>query len=274
VGLAGDYVDPVARITAQDEALYANSTIRMATGGGWLTPRFMGRFALYKPPLLLWAGALSARVLGISPFSLRLASVLACSLAAALIFLWVAELASWQAGLAALLLLMSDRLWHVMGSMAMTDALLVSLYVAAMYALFCDPWLESRRAFWGFAASVAGAILTKSVAGVPPLAILGLYWLAAPRNHRPGWRRVCQAAAATAALAAPWFLYQALAHGRWFWTEHIGLEILGFGAGTPPQTTRENPVLFYAMRVALLDPVLTALAVVSVPGFLRALRGR
>src|SRR3954454_24726574 len=66
VGLAGDYVDPIGRVTAQDEALYAHSAIAMAKpGGDWLTPRFMGRFALYKPPMLLWTAALSARVFGI-----------------------------------------------------------------------------------------------------------------------------------------------------------------------------------------------------------------
>ncbi len=41
VGLAGDYVDPVSKITAQDEALYAHSSIRMATEGDW-RPRVHG----------------------------------------------------------------------------------------------------------------------------------------------------------------------------------------------------------------------------------------
>ena len=51
-GLAGDYVDPISKITAQDEALYASTSIGMARQGGWLTPKFLGRYALYKPPLL------------------------------------------------------------------------------------------------------------------------------------------------------------------------------------------------------------------------------
>ena len=38
VGLAGDYVDPVSRITAQDEAIYANGAIHMAQAGGWIAP--------------------------------------------------------------------------------------------------------------------------------------------------------------------------------------------------------------------------------------------
>src|SRR5262249_34263586 len=150
IGLAGDYVDPVSRITAQDEALYSNTAIRMATHGEWLTPRFMGRFAFYKPPLLYWAAGASARLLGIARLPLRLPSALFAALAVGLIFLWAAEAQNWQAGAAAALLVMSNHLWVTLGGLCMTDALLVSFLVAAFYAMFTDPWLESRAALWGF----------------------------------------------------------------------------------------------------------------------------
>lgn len=274
VGLAGDYVDPVGKITAQDEALYANTAIHMATAGNWLTPHFMGRYALYKPPLLYWLSGLSSRILGVSRIALRLPVALLCSLAVGLAFLWGAELRSWHAGACAALLISSNHVWHVLGGMAMTDGLLVAFYTAAMYCLFFDPWLESRIATWGFAASVAAAILTKSIAGVLPLGILGLYWLAAPSKHRPAFSRVCIAAGLSLVLAAPWFVYQAAAHGRWFWTEHVRVEILGFGAGAPPQTSHENHVLFYFLRMAAIDPVLLAVALVAVPLFVKELRRR
>src|SRR5271157_1645501 len=166
VGMAGDYVDPIGRITAQDEALYVHSAIHMAREGSWLTPMFMGRYALYKPPLLAWTAGLAARVAGVSRLALRFPVALACSLALGLIFLWVAELRSWQAGACAALLLASSHLWHVLGSMCMTDGLLAAFFIAAMYCLFADPWLESKAALWGFAAAVAAAVLVKSVAGV------------------------------------------------------------------------------------------------------------
>ena len=248
VGLAGDYLDPVGRIGAQDEAVYASSAIHAAVAGGWLTPEFMGRMALYKPPLLVWMSGLSARLAGVSRLALRFPIALLCALAAGLVFWWAAEARSIQAGAAAVLLLASNHLWHVLGSMCLTDGLLAAFFTAAMYCLFADPWLESRAAFWGFAGAVGAAILTKSVAGVLPLGILALYWLAAPRNRRPALGRVCAAAGAALALAAPWFVYQALAHHRWFWTEHVAIEVLGYGAGAPPQTSQENQVLFYVMR--------------------------
>ena len=274
VGLAGDYIDPISKISTQDEALYAHSAIAMARQGDWLTPRFMGRYALYKPPLLIWAAAASSKLLGVSRLSLRLPIALLSALSLGLIFLWAGELAGWQAGAVAGALLLSNHLWHTLAGLCMTDGLLLAFYIAAFYALFCDPWLESRAALVGFSAAVAAAILTKGIAGIPPLAVLGLYWVAARRQERPAFWRVCLAAALALAFAAPWFLYQFAVHPRWFWTEHFAVEILGFGAGAPPQTSHENQALFYLMRLAVTDPLLLAAAVVAIPAFLSDLRRR
>jgi 4-amino-4-deoxy-L-arabinose transferase-like glycosyltransferase len=274
VGLAGDYIDPIGKITAQDEALYAHSAIAMARSGDWLTPRFMGRYALYKPPLLVWAAAASGKLLGVSRLSLRLPIAIFSALALGLLFLWAGELAGWQAGAVAGALLLSNHLWHTLAALCMTDGLLLACYIAAFYALFCDPWLESRAALLGFSGAVAAAILTKGIAGTLPLPVLGLYWLAARRQERPAFLRVCLAAALALAFAAPWFVYQGAVHPRWFWTEHIAVEILGFGASAPPQTSHENQALFYLMRLAATDPLLLAAAAVAIPAFLSDLRGR
>ena len=274
VGLTGEYIDPVGKIAAQDEAYYANPAIAMARGGGWLTPRFMGRYTLFKPPLLVWAAAFSSKILGVSRLGLRLPVAIFSALSLGLIFLWAAELAGWQGGAVAVALLFSNHLWNTLAALSMTDGLLLAFYIAAFYAIFCDPWLDSRAALLGFSGAVAGAILTKGIAGLLPLGVLGLYWLAARRQERPALRRVCLAAALALALAAPWFVYQFAVHPRWFWTEHIAIQILGFGAGAPPQTSRESPALFYLMRLAATDPLLLAAAAVAVPAFLRDLRGR
>ncbi len=274
VGLAGDYIDPISKITAQDEALYSHSAIAMARDGDWLTPRFMGRYALYKPPLLIWGAALSTKVLGISRVALRLPGMILSALALGLLFLWAAELAGWQAGAIAAVLLLSNHLWYSLSTMCLSDAFLVSFYVAAFYALFCDPWLESRAALWGFAGSVAAAILTKGIAGILPLAVLGLYWLAARPKERPAFLRLFIVAGLAFTLAAPWFLYQLGTHYRWFWTEHIAVEILGYGAGAPPQTSRETQASFYFLRLAVTDPLLLAAAFSALPAYLTDLRRR
>src|ERR1035441_9430683 len=114
--------------------------------------------------------------------------------------------------------------------------LLAAFYVGAMFALFADPWLESKWSLGLFSGAVAGAILTKSIAGLLPLGVLGLYWVFAPRNQRPRFGRVVLAGTLAIALGAPWFLYQLAAHGRWFRAEHLNVEILGVGSGQPPPT--------------------------------------
>uniref|UniRef100_Q02BX3 Glycosyl transferase, family 39 n=1 Tax=Solibacter usitatus (strain Ellin6076) TaxID=234267 RepID=Q02BX3_SOLUE len=274
VGLAGDYIDPISKITAQDEALYSHSAMAMAREGDWLTPRFMGRYALYKPPLLIWGAALSTKLLGVSRVALRLPGMILSALALGLLFLWAAELAGWQAGVIAAALLLSNHIWYSLSTLCLSDAFLVSFYVAAFYALFSDPWLESRAALWGFAGSVAAAILTKGIAGILPLAVLGLYWIAARPKERPHFFRLVAVTALACALAAPWFLYQLGMHYRWFWTEHIAVEILGYGAGAPPQTSRETQTSFYFMRLAVTDPLLLAAAFSALPAYLADLRRR
>lgn len=274
VGMAGDYIDPIGKITAQDEALYGHSAIAMATTGDWLTPRFMGRFALYKPPMLVWSAALSAKLLGDSRIALRLPVALLSALALGLIFLWAAEEAGWQAGVIAAALVFCNHLWNTLAALCMTDGLLLACSIGAFYALYWDPWLERRGPLLAFAAASAGAILTKGIAGILPLGVLGLYWMAVRPAERTSFRRVLLALGLTVAFAAPWFLYQAAIHPRWFWTEHVAVEILGFGAGAPPQTSHENQALFYLMRLAATDPVLLALAATALPAFLRELRRR
>jgi 4-amino-4-deoxy-L-arabinose transferase-like glycosyltransferase len=274
VGLAGDWVDPVSRISAQDEALYSHIAIRMAHQGGWLTPRFMERYALYKPPLLYWLAGLSAKIAGVSPVALRFPVLLICALAAALVFWMASAWRGWQAGIAAVLLLNGDHLWHVLSTMCMTDALLVSLYIASAACLVWDPRLESRRPFWCFAVSVAAAILSKSVAGVIPLGTLALYSVLGPPKQRPTLKRALMAGVASVALALPWFLYQLAAHPRWFWREHILIEILGHGAGPPPQTWHETQARFYWNRIEAIDAVLVILALIALPKLVRALRQR
>ena len=274
IGLAGDYVDPILKIRAQDEAIAAHSAIEMAREGHWLTPTFLGRYALQEPPLLIWAAAGSARIFGIGRLALRLPVALMAAFALGLVFLWAAELQSWEVGVAAVLLLAANHLWHVFGSMALTGGLLAAFCTIAMYCLYSDPWLSSPRWLAGFVASVTAAILTRSVVGLLPIAVLIVYRIAAPPNRRPGVWRLCTACALPLVLAAPWFLYQNAAHGRWFLAEHRGIELLHFGAGAPPSSSQQNPFTFYFARITGTDPTLLALVLLAAPAFIRAIRKR
>jgi hypothetical protein len=261
-GLATAYVDPVAKIQAQDESLYGSIALGMAKDGDWLTPRFLDRFALVKPPLLYWLEASTVRVVGRRPISLRLPSILAGAATVTLVFAWLlAENAPLAAAAAGAILLLSSHLFFVLTRIGLTDALLTFETTLAMFALARDPRLASRANLWTFGIASGAAILTKGIAGLFALLALGVFCVIS--RERPAWRRLVGAVAISAAVAAPWHLYQLIRHTRWFWAEYVLTEMVTEGVGKPDQTTQESQVGYYLKRLIALDAPLLAAALAA-----------
>jgi hypothetical protein len=246
----------------------------MATQGGWLTPVFLDRYILYKPPLAAILSGLSLKAFGISLLSLRIPALLAGALVAPLIFVWARRLRpdAALAGVAAALLLVSNRLWHVFSRVCQTDVLVAASVAGAIACFAFDTRLARRRALLGFSAATAAGILSKSVAGLIPLLVLIVAFFLLGKEERPAPARVFRAALLAGALAAPWHIYQIVVHPKWFWAEYIHLQLLGFGLRPPTQISGESNALFYVRRLFLTDPVLCLLALVSLPPLLIAVR--
>ena len=85
-GIASVFCDPVSRIASQDEAVYGREAIEMAAQGNYLTPTYLGRYVLNKPPLMQLLSAISVRMFGVSAWSVRFPSLLAAAAISALIF--------------------------------------------------------------------------------------------------------------------------------------------------------------------------------------------
>ncbi|HEY7387455.1 MAG TPA: glycosyltransferase family 39 protein [Bryobacteraceae bacterium] len=255
--LTQDYVDPVSRIPAQDEAVYGQEAINMDLSGHWLTPVFMGRYALNKPPLLQWLAATSVRAFGMSVWALRLPSLLAAAATTALVFWIVWRMYSLAAALFAALLLASSHLFYVFSRLAMTDMLLAFFISLALAILLLDPALDRLSSLLIFAAATGGAILTKAAAGALPVIALALL--------RPRFSRALAAVAVAALIALPWHLYQLAVHPRWFFAEYILTQHFAVGLAAPPQYSNENHLFFYARRLFLMDPVLTLAAALALP---------
>jgi hypothetical protein len=242
--IADTFLDPVGRVDAQDEAMYTHSAMHLSSP----TPTYQGRLALNKPPLLVWLAAASYRLTG----SARLPVMIAAALTACLAFLW-------GRNLAAVLLLVSDRLWFVLSSLCLTDGILVLCVSGAAYCLWRDPKLDSRRSRWGFALLTGAAVMTKSVAGALPVFIL--LGFCAISHQRPPWRRVLGVTLAAGAMVLPWCVYELIVHPKWFWNEFVLSEIFVYGVASPIQTTQESQALFYLKRLFAMDPVLAVLAI-------------
>ncbi len=267
-GITTGYIDSVRKLGAQDESVYTREAIHMATQGNWLTQTFLDRYVLFKPPLLMWLSGFSAKLFGISSLPLRLPAILAGALVCLLAFLM-----SRQAGVAAVLLLLSDRLFHTLARVNMTDILLVACVVFAFWSFCLDTTLRDRRSFWGFSVGCALAILSKSIAGLLPWVVVGVFWIFAQKGDRPTIRRVLQTGLIAFVLILPWHLYQAVVHTQWFLAEYLGVQLLAFG-GKPPQTSQENQVLFYLSRLLYSDPELALLSLLALPGLFSAVRKR
>ena len=209
-GIATAYVDPLARIQAQDEAYYGAIAIDVAEHGHLLTPRFLYRYALAKPLLAIWAEAAAVKTIGRGALALRLPSIVAGAATLALVFWWLLEESvSLAAALTAVLLLLSSHLFFVLSRVGLTDAILMFTTTLAMFALARDRRLSTLAGLWTFGLASGAAILTKGLAGLFALLALALFCVIS--KEHPNWRRLAQVVAISAGVAAPWHLYRAVA---------------------------------------------------------------
>lgn len=269
-GLASVYSDSVSQARAQDETTYASSAVGLANGGGWLTPKVLGRFYLVKPPLLIWLAGLSMRTLGVSLVALRLPVLLAGALATVLLFLWAERRYSRWTAASVALLAVANPLWHTFSRICYTDMLLALAMVGALRTFDRDWNLARARSILLFGGCLAFGVMAKNVAGLLPLAIVLLACLLARR--RPPVAGLMKAGSVAILLVAPWHLYQALSHARWFFTDYVQIQLLQFGLEPPVQPSADGPVWFYVKRLALTDPLLVALSALALPQLIRWLR--
>jgi hypothetical protein len=274
IGLASLYGDPVSRIGAQDDAVYAREAIEMVQTNHWLTPSYLGRYALNKPPLLQWLTALSIKTFGLSAWALRVPSLLAAAATVTLLFALVSQAYSWSVGMAAVLLLGSCHLFYDFARLCMTDMLLTCYITAAVFILARDPVLGRRSSLVCFGLFTGLAILTKAAAGVLPLIVLLITNAFLPRHSRASLGRLAAVIGIAGAVALPWHIYQVAIHPHWFIAEYLLTQHVAIGITAPPQYSSENHLVFYARRLFFMDPVLSLIALAALPMVLLRWRQR
>jgi hypothetical protein len=229
----------------------------------------MGRFLLYKPPALVWLAGVSLKIGGISLLALRFPDLLAAALATTMVFWWsVADARTAPYGWIAVILLLSNPLWHTFARLCYTDMLLALALTGSMFCLRLDFSLSHWWSFGGFAFFTSLGVMTKNIAGIIPLLVLVVCALWLPRERRPAWTRIIGVLFLILVVITPWHVYQYIVHKEWFWADYVKIQLLGFGMRPPSQTSSENPVIFYGKRMALIDPVLLGLAIAAIPKLL------
>lgn len=223
-----------------DEAIYSFAVDVMVKSGGWLTPKSIPSETdpfLEKPPLKFWIVAAPIR-LGLLPrdeFGLRFWDALFGSLAFLYVFAIGRRLAGPLCGLAAVGVLFAHHpllFEHGLRGNNMESAVVLA-YCAGVYHFMA--WRTSGRiaARRGHVVAVALyfvlAFMTKFVAALflpLVLAVIALLSREDRARLRDDWRSWLGAALLTAALCAPWFLYQYHQFGSDVWNIMFGQHVL------------------------------------------------
>jgi 4-amino-4-deoxy-L-arabinose transferase-like glycosyltransferase len=208
-----------------DEATYAEVAHEAVVNHSYLDFTFDGQSYVKKPPLLFWMIAASFKAFGESEFSARLPSVVMGVGTLLLMYAMAAADFGRLAGLAAGMFPLGFYFFVARGGReCATDAPLIFFSTLAIFAL------SRARSHPGWMPAVGVAcglaLLSKGAAGLIPLSVAVIALLAIPAFSELRIIGLITIVAASAVVAAPWFIYQLIHNGPVFWTTFIKHETL------------------------------------------------
>jgi 4-amino-4-deoxy-L-arabinose transferase-like glycosyltransferase len=216
-----------------DDCLYAAWSREMLSRGGFMDVTWNGNLASIYPPLQFWLNARVMGLAGVNDLAARLPVALMALALLGVAYRLGRLTAGPRAGLMAVALLLLTPFFHEYARRVMMEIPL-ALWVAVFFWFYLEG-LRRPRLHLLLALPLAAAILTKSVLGLLPLAVLPVAMLASPRL-RPTWSNPWLWAGLFLGLAlgASWTVHQIIAHGPDGMIFHYG-SILG-RAGRRPLT--------------------------------------
>jgi 4-amino-4-deoxy-L-arabinose transferase-like glycosyltransferase len=219
-------------LPALDDCFYARKGVEMARSGGFFTVTWNGLPTFQNPPLQIWLLAKSITVFGENDFSARLpAMVMAVGLLFGVYRIGVLTVGA-PAGVGAVaLLLLSPYLLNN------ARRCMMEIPLALWVTLFIWVFLEGRRRprlQLVVALPLGAAILTKSVLGLLPIAIVVAGALVQPPLREP-FRKpwFWLGTLGGLVLGASWTVHQYLSFGPGFLQEHYAREILARSTERP-----------------------------------------
>jgi len=206
-----------------DEALYAEVAHEAINHGSYLKFTWNDEPYLKKPPLLFWMIIASFKTFGEQAWAARLPSVAAGIGTLLVLYLSAAAVGGRLAGLCAGVIPLGFYFFVARGGReCATDSLLTFFSTLAIFAL--TRARTDRRALWTAGAACGLAILSKGLAGLIPLTVIGISFLLVPGFTAIGLSGFMLVLGLAAAIAAPWFIYQAVSNGALFWAIFVKQE--------------------------------------------------
>lgn len=257
-----------------DEGRYAGVALEMLRAGEAITPTLDGLPFFHKPPLFYWVTALSLQAFGTHPWAARLASLLACAAAAALLHRSVRDWFGARSARVVLLVLATQPLFLGSSQYANLDATVAACITAAVLLGSRAAMQFESGAAWrrplalAFAAAGLGILAKGLIGGVIPVLVLAT-WLAIERRWRTLRLLVWPPGLALfAAIAVPWHLAAERAHPGFL---HYYFVVQHFQRFTGSGFNNAQPFWFY-LPVLIGGIVPWSLWLLARPGALRPAR--
>lgn len=208
-----------------DEATYAQVVKETITNNNFLTFTYFGQPWIDKPPLHFWLMTLSAKLLGLNEFALRLPAALFGIVSSLLAFLIVKEISG--KSLLAFLAGAGTTLFPIFLSAGRDIRLEVPIAAAALAGFyFFIKGLKNAKFLSGIGISIGLGILLKSIFGLLALVPI-IIWSFLSRNwswlrERHFWIGIFLGAL----ISLPWHIYEAAKIGTKFLQIYLGFHVV------------------------------------------------
>ncbi len=238
-----------------DEGRYVGVAWEMLCSGDWLTPTLDGLPYFHKPPLFYWITAASMGLWGPSTFAARAAPMLAATVTAVALFVFVRYWAGARSARLTLVALAAQPLFFIGGQFANLDMLVagcigVTILLAAHAALRFEHGAPHRAPLIAAHAAAALGVLAKGLIGAAlPLLVIGA-WLLLRRRWRTLWALVSLPGALLfLLLVMPWFIAMQQRHAGFLYYFFVVQHFRRFAGGG---FNNVHPLWFYPAALALL----------------------
>ena len=193
------------------ESRYAEIARKMAMNNNWITPQFDNNLAFWgKPPLSIWATALSLKVFGSNEFAARFSSFLFALGIVWLVYRLAMKRQNKDYAVTTAVILSTTVLFFVAGGSVMTDPALAFGTTLSMTAFWLAMHGEgSTHRFWGylFFVGLAIGLLAKGPIAIVLTAIPIILWIFGKKQWASFWQRLpwLGGSLLTIAIALPWY---------------------------------------------------------------------
>jgi len=268
------------------DTVHAEASREMVLRHDWVTLYNDGIRYLEKAPLMYWAIAASYEIFGVKDWSTRLPLMLGVLALLLATYRLGAEASGERGGFWSAVVLATSLGPYIFTRFQIPD-IIVALWMtlgALFLLLSLKQETPSRWACWGFAATCALNVLTKSLIGlVFPLAAIFLFLLITKNLRHIFKLRLISSMLVFLAIAAPWHILAALRNPSqgavkgFLWFYFVNEQFLRYiGKRVPPGYDTVPLLIFWGLTVLWVFPWMIFLpqSLKQVPLRLRELRGK